>query len=174
MRSRSALIAAVAAATTLALVVTETTQNGGACLRSLGSSDIPAKLAPSNARSQRPGAIQGFPPSPNDIAALLNTVETALRNPATACRITPRPGASTTGDLSGAFRQPNPVLTSACCTARAMETVWLERHLAARREFLRMGRRRRPTVLPAWRIIAPEPAQNLLTYYQKAEVDHRH
>jgi membrane-bound lytic murein transglycosylase B len=45
----------------------------------------------------------------------------------------------------------------------------VERHLAARREFLRMGRRRRPTVLPAWRIIAPEPAKNLLTYYQKAE-----
>ena len=44
-----------------------------------------------------------------------------------------------------------------------------ERQLAARREFLRMGRTRRPTVLPAWRIIAPEPADNLLAYYRKAE-----
>jgi hypothetical protein len=32
-----------------------------------------------------------------------------------------------------------------------------------------MGRTRRPTVLPAWRIIAPEPAGNLLAYYRKAE-----
>jgi hypothetical protein len=32
-----------------------------------------------------------------------------------------------------------------------------------------MGRYRRPSVLPAWRIIAPEPAENLLAYYRKAE-----
>jgi len=44
-----------------------------------------------------------------------------------------------------------------------------ERHLAARREFLRMARGRGPTTLPAWRIIQPEPAEQLLSYYRKAE-----
>ena len=44
-----------------------------------------------------------------------------------------------------------------------------ERHLAARREFVRMSRGRGPTMLPAWRIIQPEPAKNLLSYYRKAE-----
>jgi hypothetical protein len=44
-----------------------------------------------------------------------------------------------------------------------------ERHLAARREFVRMRRGRGPTMLPAWRIIQPEPAENLLSYYRKAE-----
>jgi membrane-bound lytic murein transglycosylase B len=64
----------------------------------------------------------------------------------------------------------NPTLSSQVLAA--LPERWkrvVERHLAARREFLRMGRTRRPTVLPAWRIIAPEPAQNLLNYYQKAE-----
>ena len=44
-----------------------------------------------------------------------------------------------------------------------------ERHLAARREFVRMSRGQGPTMLPAWRIIQPEPAANLLSYYRKAE-----
>jgi hypothetical protein len=44
-----------------------------------------------------------------------------------------------------------------------------ERHLAARREFLRMSRGRGPSTLPAWRIIPPEPAEQLISYYKKAE-----
>ena len=64
----------------------------------------------------------------------------------------------------------NPTLSSE--VVAALPAQWrsvAERHLAARGEFLRMGRTRRPTVLPAWRIIAPEPAENLLSYYRKAE-----
>ena len=38
-----------------------------------------------------------------------------------------------------------------------------DHHLAARREFLAMHpRRQRPSQLPAWRIIEPEPAAKLL------------
>jgi len=43
-----------------------------------------------------------------------------------------------------------------------------ERHLAARRAFLAMSKRR-PTRVPAWRIISPEPLSQLLAHYRKAE-----
>jgi hypothetical protein len=45
----------------------------------------------------------------------------------------------------------------------------LDLHLAARREFLAMHRQgSRPVVVPAWRIIPPEPAADLLRYYRDA------
>jgi hypothetical protein len=45
----------------------------------------------------------------------------------------------------------------------------MDRHLAARREFLAMHRGgRRPAVVPAWRIIPPEPAADLLRYHREA------
>jgi hypothetical protein len=45
----------------------------------------------------------------------------------------------------------------------------LDHHLAARREFLAMHRGgRRSSTLPAWRIVAPEPADHLLRYYRSA------
>jgi hypothetical protein len=45
----------------------------------------------------------------------------------------------------------------------------LDRHLAARREFLAMHRGgRRSAVVPAWRIIPPQPAADLLRYYHEA------
>ena len=43
-----------------------------------------------------------------------------------------------------------------------------ERHLAARRAFLAMSKRR-PTRVPAWRIIPPEPLSQLFAHYRKAE-----
>ncbi len=44
------------------------------------------------------------------------------------------------------------------------------RHLEARRAFLAMHRgQKRSAILPAWRIIPPEPAANLLRYYREAE-----
>ncbi len=46
----------------------------------------------------------------------------------------------------------------------------VDRHLSARREFLKMhANRGRPLVMPAWRVIAPEPPENLLSYFKKAE-----
>ncbi|MFM9101659.1 MAG: transglycosylase SLT domain-containing protein, partial [Cyanobium sp.] len=42
-------------------------------------------------------------------------------------------------------------------------------HLEARRQFLAMhGHHRRPTSLPAWRIIPPAPAEELLAHYRTA------
>ena len=161
MRSRSALIAAVAAAATLALVVLK--QPKTVALASMGSSPRQEEVKIAKARS-----YPRVPSHPNDIAALLNTVETALRNPATAAGLLPDLGHQQ--QVIYRVLSANPTLSSQVLAA--LPERWkrvVERHLAARREFLRMGRRRRPTVLPAWRIIAPEPAQNLLTYYQKAE-----
>ena len=43
-----------------------------------------------------------------------------------------------------------------------------ERHLAARREFLQMAGHRRLSTMPTWRIIPPEPAEQLLAHYRKA------
>lgn len=42
------------------------------------------------------------------------------------------------------------------------------RHLKARREFLAMHRGPARTVLPAWRIIPPRPAEELLRHYREA------
>ena len=82
MRSRSVLIAAVAAAPTLALVVLK--QPKTFVLASIGSSPRQEEGKIAKGRS-----YPGVPSHPNDIASLLNTVETALRNPATATGLLP-------------------------------------------------------------------------------------
>jgi len=43
-----------------------------------------------------------------------------------------------------------------------------DHHVGARREFLAMHRGQRSFTLPSWRIIAPEPPENLLRYYREA------
>ncbi|MBE67622.1 MAG: lytic transglycosylase [Cyanobium sp. SAT1300] len=167
MRSRSVLIASVAAATTLALVGLK--QPKTVALPSLGGSPtIPTAKAEANTIAK----VRSYPrvPShPQKIAALLNSVETALRDPATAAGSLPDLGHQQ--QVIYRVLSANPTLSSQVIAALPAE--WrsvAERHLAARGEFLRMGRSRRPTVLPAWRIIAPEPAENLLAYYRKAEL----
>ena len=167
MRSRSVLIASVAAATTLALVWLK--QPKTVALPSLGGSPtIPTGKAEADIIAK----VRSYPrvPShPQKIAALLNSVETALRDPATAAGSLPDLGHQQ--QVIYRVLSANPTLSSQVIAALPAE--WrsvAERHLAARGEFLRMGRSRRPTVLPAWRIIAPEPAENLLAYYRKAEL----
>ena len=167
MRSRSVLIASVAAATTLALVGLK--QPKTVALPSLGGSPtIPTAKAEANTIAK----VRSYPrvPShPQKIAALLNSVETALRDPATAAGSLPDLGHQQ--QVIYRVLSANPTLSLQVIAALPAE--WhsvAERHLAARGEFLRMGRSRRPTVLPAWRIIAPEPAENLLAYYRKAEL----
>ena len=166
MRSRSALIAFVAAATTLALVGIK--QPKTVALPSPGGSpESPA------AKAKQPtiAKVRSYPrvPShPQKIAALLNTVETALRDPTTPEASLPDLGHQQ--QVIYRVLSAKPTLSSEVLAA--LPAQWrsvAERHLAARGEFLRMGRTRRPTVLPAWRIIAPEPAENLLAYYRKAE-----
>ena len=162
MRSGSVLIIALAAATTLALVVLK--QPKTVALDSMGTSS----LRQEESKIPKVRSYPRVPSHPNDIAAQLNAVETALRNPATAAGLLPDLGHQQ--QVIYRVLSANPTLSSQVLDALPYR--WrsvVERHLAARREFLRMGRTRLPTVLPAWRIIAPEPAENLLNYYQKAE-----
>ena len=103
-----------------------------------------------------------------ELATLLAAVEEVLRDPATPPEALP--------DLGHLQQVIYRVLSTdqprANQVVNALPPRWrsvAERHLAARREFVRMSRGRGPTMLPAWRIIQPEPADKLLSYYQKAE-----
>ncbi len=111
------------------------------------------------------------PSSPKKIANLLAYLENALRNPSTALDEMPRFG-----------HQQQVIYRSLARDISLSEQVLIhlpsewrsvaKRHLAARREFLKMGQGYTPLrILPAWRIIAPEPAENLLSYYKKAELN---
>ena len=108
------------------------------------------------------------PLDPRATALLLATVETALRDPATAEQDLPDLG----HQQQVIYRVLSADKPRSELVLAALPQRWrgvAERHLAARREFLRMSRGRGPSVLPAWRIIQPEPAEKLLSYYRKAE-----
>ena len=103
-----------------------------------------------------------------ELATLLAAVEEALRDPATPAEALPDLG----HQQQVIYRVLSTDQTRAQQVVNALPPRWrsvAERHLAARREFVRMSRGRGPTMLPAWRIIQPEPADKLLSYYRKAE-----
>ncbi len=109
------------------------------------------------------------PADPSEIAALLLAVEKALHDSTTSAEQLPSLGHQQQviyRQLSKDYKKSEKVL-------KMLPTRWqhvAKRHLAARREFLNMHRNSNiPRLLPAWRIIAPEPAKNLLSYYRKAE-----
>ena len=112
-----------------------------------------------------------YPKVPNDsaeLASLLAAVEEALRNPTTPDADLPDLG----HQQQVIYRVLSTDTPRAGQVLKALPNRWrsiAQRHLAARREFVRMSRGRGPTTLPAWRIIQPEPADNLLAYYRKAE-----
>lgn len=112
-----------------------------------------------------------YPKVPNDsaeLASLLAAVEEALRNPTTPDADLPDLG----HQQQVIYRVLSTDTPRADQVLKALPNRWrsiAQRHLAARREFVRMSRGRGPTTLPAWRIIQPEPADNLLAYYRKAE-----
>ena len=112
-----------------------------------------------------------YPKVPNDsaeLASLLAAVEEALRNPTTPDADLPDLG----HQQQVIYRVLSTDTPRADKVLKALPNRWrsiAQRHLAARREFVRMSRGRGPTTLPAWRIIQPEPADNLLAYYRKAE-----
>jgi len=110
----------------------------------------------------------GVPAQPKAAATLLASVEAALRDPSTAKADLPDLGHQQ--QVIYRVLSKDPVRSAAVLTA--LPTQWrsiAERHLAARREFLSMSRGRGPSTLPAWRIIPPEPADKLISYYKKAE-----
>jgi hypothetical protein len=108
------------------------------------------------------------PQDPAATARLLVAVEEALRDPATPAEQLPRLGHQQQVIYRVLSRDPQ--------RAAAVQALLPERwrgvayhHLQARREFLAMHRHdRRPTNLPAWRIIPPAPAEELLAHYRKA------
>ena len=108
------------------------------------------------------------PADTTELAQLLASVEQALRDPGTPMEALPDLG----HQQQVIYRVLSTDQPRAQQVVNALPPRWqsvAERHLAARREFVRMSRGRGPSMLPAWRIIQPEPADNLLAYYRKAE-----
>ena len=108
------------------------------------------------------------PVDTTELAQLLASVEQALRDPGTPMEALPDLG----HQQQVIYRVLSTDQPRAQQVVSALPPPWqsvAERHLAARREFVRMSRGRGPSMLPAWRIIQPEPADNLLAYYRKAE-----
>ena len=109
------------------------------------------------------------PADPGEIASLLIDVEKALQDSSTSKAELPSLGHQQQviyRVLSKDIKISEQVLTKLPERWRQVA----KRHLAARREFLSMHRNsNRPHLLPAWRIIPPEPAEKLLSYYRKAE-----
>ncbi len=106
------------------------------------------------------------PLDPRSTAALLSNLEAALRDPAT--------GATKLPDLAHRQQVIYRVLSSdqrrSAAVLQHLSPRWrsvAERHLAARRAFLAMSKRR-PITVPAWRILKPQPLETLLAHYRKA------
>jgi len=131
-------------------------------------SSIP--LLPSNAALPAAGGLR-YPlmrTDPGEIAALLVSLEPALRSPAT-----PEADLAALGHQQQVIYRVLAYRPDLARQVRAqLPSAWqgvFDHHVAARREFIAMHpSRQRPSQLPAWRIIEPEPAANLLTYYREA------
>ncbi len=127
-------------------------------------------LLPTDARLPTHGDGRHYPLLPSDakaLAALLASLEEAVRDPATPAADLPRLG----HQQQVVYR----VLAHRRALADEVRTALPERwqpvfdhHVAARREFLAMHRGPRSLTLPSWRIIPPEPPEALLRYYREA------
>ncbi len=109
-----------------------------------------------------------LPSEPGELAALLAALEQALRVPDTAADDLPELGHQQQVIYRVLSRQP----ALAERVRRDLPERWrpaFDLHLTARREFVAMHPGRRSALLPAWRIIPPEPAADLLRYYREAE-----
>jgi hypothetical protein len=170
-----ALSAAVLAAGGVVLaLVTGLAPRAALRLDALDASDAasPAAVAlPSDPALARMADGRHYPLVPDDPAAaasLLAAVEEALRDPATPAEQLPRLGHQQQVIYRVLSRDPQ----RAAAVQALLPEPWrgvAHHHLEARREFLAMHRQdRRPTSLPAWRIIPPAPAEELLAHYRKA------
>ena len=150
----TAALVAVASPITLALV-----------LQGSGTSDNRSGLSAVAAVQRRYPSV---PAQPKAAADLLESVEAALRDPSTAKADLPDLG----HQQQVIYRVLSKDAVRSAAVVAALPLRWrsvAERHLAARREFLRMSRGQGPSTLPAWRIIPPEPADQLISHYKKAE-----
>ena len=127
---------------------------------------LPAQATQPKTRDGRQYPL--VPADTTELATLLAAVEHALRDPATPADALPDLG----HQQQVIYRVLSTDQPRAQAVINGLPPRWrsvAERHLAARREFVRMSRGRGPSMLPAWRIIQPEAADKLLSYYRKAE-----
>lgn len=133
--------------------------NGGA-----GSSKPQPTTALASSEARR---YPELPNGPEAIAARLVALETAIRDPATPEAALPPLAHQQQVIYRVLARQK--ALGDA--VLKRLPDPWqqvAQRHLKARREFLAMHRGPARTVLPAWRIIPPQPAEELLRHYREA------
>ncbi|MFM7236491.1 MAG: transglycosylase SLT domain-containing protein [Cyanobium sp.] len=108
-----------------------------------------------------------LPSEPKTLAALLASLEEALRSADTPADDLPRLGHQQQVIYRVlAHRRPLADQVRAALPQRWQPV--FDHHVGARREFLAMHRGQRSLTLPSWRIIAPEPPENLLHYYREA------
>jgi hypothetical protein len=108
------------------------------------------------------------PSDPAQLAQLLASVEAALRSPDTPASELPALG----HQQQVIYRVLGHRHELAAQVRAELPQRWqrvFDRHVAARRAFISMhSPSRRPLKVPAWRIIEPEPPENLLRYYREA------
>ena len=166
------LIPALVSVLGISLGVLHSQQRSATAIESLAAAPTgsaspspPAQPVQADPEQRRYPAV---PADPIATATLLAEVETALRNPTTPPQQLPDLG----HQQQVIYRVLSADVPRSQQVLAALPQRWrsvAERHLAARREFLRMSRGRRPSMLPAWRIIQPEPAEQLIAHYKKAE-----
>lgn len=127
-------------------------------------------LLPSDDGLPRSGDGRHYPLLPSTVsalAALLASLEEALRAPATPTADLPRLG----HQQQVIYRVLAHRRSLADQVRAALPERWqpvFDHQVTARRAFLAMHRGQRSRTLPSWRIIAPEPADHLLRYYREA------
>jgi len=108
------------------------------------------------------------PSSPDAIAGLLTAVEVALRSGTTPAADLAQLGHQQQVIYRTLAHRPDLATQVRAYLAPRWQLV-LDQHMVARRAFLEMRRGKSLAVkVPAWRIIPPEPAANLLSYYYAA------
>jgi len=131
-----------------------------------------APALPTDPALPRAGDGRHYPLIPGDpeaLAALLVSVEESLQAPATPAAELPSLGHQQQVIYRRLAQQKEKAEQVLVLLPERWRSV-AARHLEARRAFLAMHHgQKRTATLPAWRIIQPEPAENLLRYYREAE-----
>lgn len=136
--------------------------------RSTGGSAVQPGAADSNTISlNRPRRFPELPATPEAIATRLVELETTIRDPATPEASLP----PLAHQQQVIYRVLARQRSLGDAVVQRLPDRWQQvarRHLKARREFLAMHHGPARSVLPAWRIIAPRPADELLRHYREA------
>ena len=166
------LIPALVSVLGVSLAVLHSQQRSATAIESVAAAQAESASSSPPAQPVQADPVQrrypAVPADPIATANLLAEVETALRDPTTPSQQLPDLG----HQQQVIYRVLSADVPRSQQVLAALPQRWrsvAERHLAARREFLRMSRGRRPSMLPAWRIIEPEPAEQLIAHYKKAE-----